>query len=184
MATIRYGIPVGCLFFSWRQKILISIQKNTHSGVLSVCVQVLSRRVNLVCVCVCVCSGALLFCCDKNVASGSNLMTVNGYVQVSAKWSRDGVLAVLGGCCLHGRLRNGSIRGTSSSSTCGLEAVDLIHQRLTIEFNAGGDSKQQPPSPAFQRQPYILCSFSDCLQSPMQNGVFLSVVLLGLDITF
>jgi hypothetical protein len=110
--------------------------------------------------------GALLFCCYKNVACGSNLMTVNGYVQVSAKWSRDGVLAVLGGCCLHDRLRNGSIRGTSFSSTCGLEAVDLIHQHLTIEFNAGGDSEQQPPSPAFQRQPYILCSFSDCLQIP------------------
>jgi hypothetical protein len=110
--------------------------------------------------------GALLFCCYKNVACGSNLMTVNGYVQVSAKWSRDGVLAVLGGCCLHDRLRNGSIRGTSFSSTCGLEAVDLIHQHLTIEFNAGGDSEQQPPSPAFQRQPYILCSFSDCSQIP------------------
>jgi hypothetical protein len=115
---------------------------------------------------VCVCSGALLFCCDKNVACGNSLMTVNGYVQVSAKWSRDGVLAVLGGCCLHDRLRNGSIRGTSSSSTCGLEAVDLIHQPLTIEFNAGGDSEQQPPSPAFQGQAYILCCFSDCLQIP------------------
>jgi hypothetical protein len=42
------------LFF-WRQKILISIQKNTHSGVLSVCVEVLSQRVNLECVCMRAC---------------------------------------------------------------------------------------------------------------------------------
>ncbi len=84
----RFGMvsQSAALFFFWRQKILISIQKNTHSGVLFVCVEVLSRRVNLECVCVRVCLGALHFCCDKNVACSNNLMTVNGYVQVFAKW--------------------------------------------------------------------------------------------------
>jgi hypothetical protein len=160
----RFGMVFQspAFFFLAAEDFDIHTEEHTFGGSFCLCPSFEPTRKSGVCVC----SGALLFCCYKNVACGRNLMTVNGYVQVSAKWSRDGVLAVLGGCCLHDRLRNGSIRGTSFSSTCGLEAVDLIHQHLTIEFNAGGDSEQQPPSPAFQRQPYILCSFSDCLQIP------------------
>ncbi len=86
---------------------------------------------------------------EKHVACRSFLLTVNGCVQVSAKWSRGVALAVLVGC-LYDRLCNGPI-GDPRSSACSPEAA--LVQRSIIKFSCAGESQQQQqPSPAFQRQ--------------------------------
>jgi hypothetical protein len=126
-----------------------------------------------------VCSGALLFCCDKNVACGSKLTMVNGCVQVSAKWSRDGELAVLG---LHASMTDYAMGPSVVPASPRLVALRQSTSSTNVLLSSSMQEETQdnnPQAPHFKGN-HISCAPSQTVcKSHMQNGVFLSVVSLA-----